>query len=235
LLLRHATSVHPASDNNCGPAAFGGRVGAAPLSAVCSGVIQPQPDAEIRTHFLIQPGWQNSGPHHWQTIWQAHLRKAATRVPQQDWLVPERTAWTRMLEKTIRRTPAPVVILAHSIGCMATIFAIQAAPVAAVVLVAPADAERSNAPAALHTFTPIPMEPLATPALLVASDSDPYCTLDRAEAFAQAWKADLEIVTGGGHMNSDAGFGPWPDGWLMVGAWLRRHGLGWPGGEGTHA
>jgi predicted alpha/beta hydrolase family esterase len=198
-------------------------------------VIQPQPDAEVRTHFLIQPGWQDSGPHHWQTIWQAQLGKAATRVPQQDWLVPERIAWTRMLEETIRRTPAPVVILAHSIGCMATIFAIQAAPVAAVVLVAPADAERSNAPAALHTFTPIPMEPLATPALLVASDSDPYCTLDRAEAFAQAWKADLEIVTGGGHMNADAGFGPWPDGWLMVGAWLRRHGLGWPGGEGTHA
>jgi uncharacterized protein len=42
------------------------------------------------------------------------------------------------------------------------------------------------------------MKPLATPALLVASDSDPYCTLDRAEAFAQAWKADMEIVTDGG-------------------------------------
>ena len=44
-----------------------------------------------------------------------------------------------------------------------------------------------------------------------------------------------EIVTGGGHMNADAGFGPWPDGWLMVGTWLRRHGLGWPENEGTHA
>jgi hypothetical protein len=198
-------------------------------------VIQPQPDTEIGAHFLIQPGWQNSGPHHWQSLWQERLGHSATRVRQQDWMVPECSAWASVLEETIRRTQAPVVILAHSIGCLAAVFAIAKAPVAAVVLVAPADAERANAPGALHTFTPIPMKPLATPALLVASDSDPYCTLERAEAFAQAWKADLEIVTGGGHINADAGFGPWPDGWLMVGTWLKRHGLGWPANEGTHA
>jgi hypothetical protein len=202
---------------------------------VFSGVIQPKTGPNRKAHFLIQPGWQNSGPHHWQTLWEAQLGHAATRVPQQDWMVPERDAWTRVLEQTIRRTPSPVVILAHSIGCMATIFAIQAAPVAAVVLVAPADAERANAPGALHTFIPIPMEPLHAPALLVASNSDAYCSLDRARAFAGAWKADLEIVTGGGHMNADAGFGPWPDGWLMVGTWLRHHGLRWPESEVAHA
>lgn len=198
-------------------------------------MIQPQPDTEIVPHFLIQPGWQNSGPHHWQSLWQERLGHSATRVRQQGWMVPECSAWAGVLEETIRRTQAPVVILAHSIGCLAAVFAIAKAPVAAVVLVAPADAERANAPGALHSFTPIPMKPLATPALLVASDSDPYCTLERAEAFAQAWKADLEIVTGGGHINADAGFGPWPDGWLMVGTWLGRHGLGWPANEGTHA
>jgi hypothetical protein len=186
-------------------------------------------------HFLIQPGWQNSGPHHWQTLWEAQLGHAAVRVQQQDWLIPERAAWATVLKQTIRRMPAPVVVLAHSIGCMATIVAIAEAPVAAVVLVTPADAERPGAPEALHTFAPIPMKPLATPALVVASDSDPYCSLDRAEAFAQAWKADLEIVTGGGHINAEAGFGPWPDGWLMVGEWLRHHGLGWPENETTHA
>jgi hypothetical protein len=211
------------------------RIGAVLSTEVCSGVIQPHPDTKTGTRFLIQPGWQNSGPHHWQTLWEAQLGHVATRVPQHDWLVPERTAWAKALEQTIRRTPPPVVILAHSIGCMATIFAIAAAPVAAVVLVAPADTERPGAPGALHTFTPIPMRPLATPALVVASDSDPYCTLDRAEAFAQAWKADLAIVTDGGHINADAGFGAWPDGWFMVGEWLRHHGLAWPESETTHA
>ena len=210
-------------------------IGVTSLTAVCSGVVQPQTDTEVRTHFLIQPGWQNSGPHHWQTLWEEQLGHAAVRVFQQDWLVPERSAWVAALEQAIRRTPPPIVILAHSIGCLATIFAIASAPVAAVVLVAPADAERADAPGALHTFTPIPMKPLAAAALVVASDSDPYCTLDRAEGFAQAWKADLEIVTGGGHINADAGFGPWPDGWWMVGEWLRHRGLGWPGSEKTHA
>jgi predicted alpha/beta hydrolase family esterase len=210
-------------------------IGVTPSTAVFSGVIQPQTDTETGVHFLIQPGWQNSGPHHWQTLWETRLGHAAVRVPQQNWLVPERVAWAKALEQAIRRTPPPVVILAHSIGCMATIFAIAEAPVAAVVLVAPADAERSDAPGALHTFTPIPMKLLATPALVVASDNDPYCTLDRAEAFAQAWKADLEIVTDGGHMNADAGFGPWPDGWWMVGEWLRHHRLGWPESKERHA
>jgi uncharacterized protein len=211
------------------------QLGAALSTAVCSGVIQPPPGTKTGAHFLVQPGWQNSGPHHWQTLWEAQLGPAATRVSQQDWLITERVAWTAALEQTIRRTPGPVVVLAHSIGCMATIFAIAEAPVAAVVLVTPADAERPDAPETLHTFAPIPMRPLATPALVVASDSDPYCTLDRAEAFAQAWKADVEIVTGGGHINAEAGFGPWPDGWWMVGEWLRHHSLGWPERETTHA
>lgn len=150
-------------------------------------------------------------------------------------MIPERVAWTRVLEQTIRGTPAPTVILAHSIGCLATVFAIASAPVAAAVLVAPTDAERANAPGALHTFTPIPMEPLKVPVLVVASDNDPYCSLDRARIFAQAWKADLEIVTEGGHLNADAGFGPWPDGWLKVGTWLRHHELNWPEDGGMHA
>ncbi len=153
------------------------------------------------------------------------------RVPHLDWMVPECTAWAGTLERTILQAPQPVVVLAHSIGCMATIFAMTKAQIAAAVLVAPADAERSDAPGALHTFTPIPMKPLVSPALLIASDSDPYCTIDRAQGFAQAWKVDWEIVPGGGHINADAGFGPWPEGWLMVGDWLRRHGLGWPESE----
>lgn len=150
-------------------------------------------------------------------------------------MVPERISWTRVLDETIRHTTPPIVVLAHSIGCLATVFAVSSAPVAAIVLVAPADAERADAPGALHTFTPIPKEPLKIPALVVASDSDPYCTLDRARDFAGAWKADFEIVADGGHLNAEAGFGPWPDGWIMVGAWLRRHGLGWPKNEETHA
>jgi predicted alpha/beta hydrolase family esterase len=202
-------------------------------------VIQPA-NSPHPTHFLIQPGWQNSGPHHWQTLWQERLGSATTRVEQQDWMVPEREAWVPTLVAAIRGSQSPPVVLAHSIGSIATVFAMAAAPVAAAVLVASADAEREGAPEALRSFIPIPREPLRAPALVIVSDNDPYCSLERAREFADAWKADFEIVPGGGHINTDAGFGPWPEGWQMVGGWLRRHGLSWPEhsrerGDGRHA
>lgn len=146
-------------------------------------------------------------------------------------MVPEREAWVPTLVAEVRGTQSPPVVLAHSIGSIAAVFAMAAAPVAAAVLVAPADAEREGAPEALRSFTPIPRGPLRAPALVIVSDNDPYCSLERAREFADAWKADLEIVRGGGHINTDAGFGPWPEGWQMVGGWLRRHGLAWPGQE----
>jgi predicted alpha/beta hydrolase family esterase len=191
-------------------------------------VIQQPSRPYPKAHFLIQPGWQNSGPHHWQTLWEERLGSAATRVQQQDWMVPERGSWVATLDASVRNTPAPVVILAHSVGCLATVFAMAAAPVAAAVLVAPADAEREGAPEALRSFIPIPREILHAPALLIASDNDPYCSVERARDFAQSWRADFEIVPGGGHINTDAGFGPWPEGWQMVGRWLRHHDLAWP-------
>lgn len=196
---------------------------------------QQAPTAPDAAHFLIQPGWQNSGPHHWQTLWQERLGSAAERVAQQDWLVPERQAWVSTLVRTIQQTHHSAVVLAHSVGAIATVFAQQTAPPAAMVLVAPADAERPGAPEALQSFAPIPMQPLRVPSLLIASDNDPYCSLERARAFAQEWHADLEVIAGGGHLNSDAGFGSWPEGWQMVGRWLQHQGLRWPADEGVHA
>ena len=191
----------------------------------------PQPVAR----FLIQPGWQNSGPHHWQTIWQDRLGAAAVRVEQQDWMVPARDAWVRTLLHALQESPQPAVLLAHSIGSITAVFAAQSAQPAAMVLVAPADAERPGAPEPLQSFTPIPMQRIPLPTLLITSDNDPYCSLERARDFAQAWQADLEIVPGGGHLNSDAGFGPWPEGWQMVGRWLKHHRLAWPPGGDAHA
>ena len=182
----------------------------------------------LTPHFLIQPGWQNSGPHHWQSLWQERLGAAASRVPQQDWMLPERTAWVSTLAHEIEQAPQPVVVIAHSVGCLAAVFAVEQAVPAAMVLVSPADTERPGAPESLRSFAPVPMRHLPVPALMITSDNDPYCSLERARSFAQAWHADLEVVAGAGHINSDAGYGPWPEGWLKVGRWLQHHGLAWP-------
>ena len=53
---------------------------------------------------------------------------------------------------------------------------------------------------------------LSFPAIVVASRTDPYLAWDRAVAFAEGWGARLQDAGDAGHINTDAGFGPWPDG-----------------------
>jgi len=47
--------------------------------------------------------------------------------------------------------------------------------------------------------------------LVVASESDPFCAIDRARDFAHAWGADFRDIGPAGHINTAAGYGPWPE------------------------
>ena len=48
---------------------------------------------------LILPGWQNSGPDHWQSRWEALY--GYQRVQQHDWMRPLRGDWSARLEETV--------------------------------------------------------------------------------------------------------------------------------------
>jgi len=50
----------------------------------------------------------------------------------------------------------------------------------------------------------------------VASTNDPFCAIDRAQAMAQDWGADLVSIGERGHVNGDSDLGEWPEGiaWL---------------------
>ena len=106
---------------------------------------------------VIVPGWRNSGPGHWQSLWAEQLPDAV-RVEQQDWLVPHRDAWVTELEKVLLADERPAVIVAHSLGCITTVHLGEAAAarVHGALLVAPADPERR---AQLEDFAPCPMHP----------------------------------------------------------------------------
>ena len=65
---------------------------------------------------LILPGWLNSEAAHWQSRWQ--LRHGYTRVEQHDWIRPLRGDWTVQLEEAVLAAPGPVVLVAHSLGCI---------------------------------------------------------------------------------------------------------------------
>ena len=57
---------------------------------------------------VIVPGWRNSGPGHWQSLWAEQL-PGARRVEQDDWDTPRRDAWVGQLARTVTEAAAPAV------------------------------------------------------------------------------------------------------------------------------
>lgn len=184
-------------------------------------------DADI----LIVPGWSDSGPDHWQSRWTRALKTAA-RIEQDNWLEPERDAWVGRIIESIVASTRPVVLVAHSLGVAAVAHAGQRMPkgfLTGAFLVAPADVDNASSwpetqgqtfDVEVSGFAPLPLDPLPFPSILVASANDPYCEIGRARQFASAWGSTL--VEGGdmGHINSESGHGPWPEGVLRFGGFL---------------
>jgi uncharacterized protein len=167
---------------------------------------------------LIVPGLGGSGSHHWQTYLERSF-PGAWRVQQDDWEQPDRAAWTGRLTAAVEASPGAVLV-AHSLGC-AVVAHMAAArpdlPVAAALLVAPADVDREQStPERFRGFAPMPCVPLPFRSVVVASTDDPHMTLARARAFADDWGAEFVDAGALGHINVEAGFGPWPDGERML-------------------
>lgn len=163
---------------------------------------------------IIVPGWRDSGPGHWQTLWAERLPQAR-RVVQDDWHTPTRSAWVARLEETVLEQPGPVVIVAHSLGCITTAHMSPeaAARVRGALLVAPADPERR---AVLSDFAPVPYAALPYRSILVASSNDPYCPIRLAGAYARAWGSEFVRLQNAGHINVDSGHGEWPLGRALL-------------------
>ncbi|MFC7410266.1 RBBP9/YdeN family alpha/beta hydrolase [Hydrogenophaga atypica] len=163
---------------------------------------------------VIVPGWKGSGPGHWQSLWAQQL-EGAVRVEQDNWAAPNRRDWVQRLADTILAQPGPVVIAAHSLGCITTVHLPPAAlaRVAGALLVAPADPERRGV---LADFAPVPYQPLPFRSVLVASDNDPYCPVRLAGAYARAWGSDFVRLPHAGHINIESGHGDWPLGLALL-------------------
>lgn len=174
---------------------------------------------------LVLPGWQGSGPTHWQMRWVA--RYGYTVVDQSDWQRPRRGDWLARLDEVVVDMPGDGpqgVLVAHSLGC------IQVAAWAAVsrhtarirgaLLVAPADVEQPDLCQQLPGWTPIERQRLPFAATVVGSRNDPYGRLDRTRQLAQDWGAQWVDAGAAGHLNADSGLGDWPAGHALLQAWL---------------
>ena len=173
----------------------------------------------VSPRVLLLPGWFNSGPGHWQTLWEE--RHGYQRVQEHDWDRPLRGDWIMQLEEAVLADAAPAVLVAHSLGSMQVAawaaHSTHTHRVRAAMLVAPGDVERQEIRAQLHSWSPIALAPLPFRSLLLASDNDPYCTPERARHFAACWGSQRVDCGACGHINAESGLGEWPKGhaWLQ--------------------
>ncbi|WP_028536803.1 RBBP9/YdeN family alpha/beta hydrolase [Paludibacterium yongneupense] len=169
------------------------------------------------TALVIVPGWLDSGPTHWQTLWEKSY-PGSLRVEQDDWEHPVCSDWVARLNQTLGEVEAgeDVVIVAHSLGCATTAHwaahasLLEQKRVRGALLVAPPDLDDprfSVVPA--RGFSPLPDWNLPFPVTVVASADDPYCMPERARAMASAWGARFVALGAAGHINADSGLGQW--------------------------
>ncbi|WP_312300163.1 alpha/beta hydrolase [Stutzerimonas nitrititolerans] len=171
--------------------------------------------------YLIVPGWQGSPDDHWQSHWQRTLPNSS-RVEQADWLTPRRDDWVAELERSVASDARPVVLVAHSLGCITVAHWAAQAPrellrrVRGALLVAPADVQRSNCPEPLRNFAPIPRQPLPFASLLVGSDNDTAASAARAVELGRDWGSETAILAGAGHINVKSGHHRWEQGFAYL-------------------
>lgn len=177
----------------------------------------------MRFQPILVPGWRNSAPGHWQARWAQCVPHAQT-VQQPEWENPDPAIWHATVAAHVDQAACPVLLIAHSLGCLSCVNlpVPLRAKIAGALLVAPADVEHSNTPDCLRAFGAVPLHSLPFQSVVVASDNDPYCGVERAAQFADAWGSRLEIIPNAGHINADSGFGDWPQGLKILTALRRR-------------
>lgn len=181
---------------------------------------------------LIVPGWSDSGPDHWQSRWARNL-KTARRVEQADWFKPDRDAWVARIVDAVEQTTRPAVLVGHSLGVAAIVHAaplLGRARVAGAFLVAPSDLdalecwprdEGQDWEEIAASFAPMPAAKLPFASRVISSSDDAFCSVERAQALGAAWGADVSIIANAGHINSASGQGPWPEGLMTFGMFLK--------------
>ncbi len=171
------------------------------------------------TNYLLLPGLGNSGPAHWQSHFE-RISENFYRIQQADWEKPVCADWTARVDAAVQKfDPATVVLVAHSLGCLTVAHWAAAYPrsIKGALLVAPSDPETPQYQTFGSVgFTPVPTGKLPFRTIVVASEDDPWVSLERATEFAENWGAELVNIGPAGHISTDDGYGHWSEGWDLV-------------------
>jgi predicted alpha/beta hydrolase family esterase len=164
----------------------------------------------FQSTILIQPGLGNSGPQHWQSLWEKEFN--FPRIEQKEWETPVCADWIATINDYVSKyDPQNVILVGHSLACTTIAYWAQQYDVIikGALLVGPSDTEADTYPPGTTGFKPVPLIRLPFPSIVVASTNDYYVTLDRAKQFADSWGSELVNIGDAGHINVLSGFGEW--------------------------
>lgn len=142
-------------------------------------------------------------------------------------MAPRLDEWLGALRPLLAAMPGERVVLCHSLAC---ILWLQHARDAAaehragrVLLVAP-PSPHAKLPGVVGFFplevTARQVAAAAASTRLVCSLDDPYCPEGCDTAYGHVLGIEADLLSGGAHLNVDAGYGPWPAvrEWALTGA-----------------
>lgn len=166
--------------------------------------------ARTALKYLFVPGLRNSGLSHWQSFWERRLD--GQRVQQDNWNVADLDRWATRVAETLDECTQPVLLIAHSFGCLASVQALTltATPPAAMLLVAPADPKKIGVASQGLKL------PITCPSLLAASENDPWLDITEARRLARIWGSEWVNLGAAGHVNVESGHGSWPEGLSLL-------------------
>lgn len=167
--------------------------------------------------YLFLAGYGNSTGDHWQAKWFRQFPNSVW-VEQKSWEYPVCEDWVAELDKTLTKINHPVVVIAHSLGCLTFVewarqhSKICAEKISGAFLVAAPDADAETFPKDIQGYQSSSFESLPVKSLMIASSNDPYVSVERTGFFAKQWGSELMWIGEKGHINSGAGFGDWLEG-----------------------
>ena len=171
---------------------------------------------------LIVPGLRDRVAQHWRTLLEARLREAGrpmASVPPMGRDDLDCATKVAAIERVAQSVGGPIVIVAHSGGCIMVVHWAKATKraVHGALLAAPPDFEQPM-PEGYPTleairaggWLPVPRTRLPFRSIVGASRNDPLASYDRVVDLAKAWDSELVDLGEVGHLNPASGYGEWP-------------------------
>lgn len=169
------------------------------------------------TNIIHLPGIGNSGKFHWQSRWE-EADPSIRRFDPSNWDEPHLSDWITALEKAVRASQTPPILVAHSLACLLVAHwqEVSDLPIKGAMLVAVPDPTSSAFPTQASSFANPPQTRFHFPSLIVASTDDPYGSLPYVRMRTEQWGSELKVIGAAGHINGQSGLGEWSEGLTLL-------------------